>query len=308
MKTALLFAGQATQYVGMGRALYDRFPEARAVFERVDEALGERLSALCFEGPEARLNLTANTQPAVLTVACAAWAVLDARGFTPTVVAGHSLGEFGALVAAEALALEDAARLTRRRGAYMQAATPEGLGAMAAIQRLEDEVVEAACRAAGGVCVPAAFNAPGLIVISGEAPAVARAMAALEAAGGIVTPLSVSAPFHTPLLAPAADQLAADLAQVPLAPLRCPYVDNVDATWIEISDAEAIRARLVRQVVEPVRWRQSLALMLAHGVERFLHLGPGRSNLTHVKRLRRKAPMASLDDARDLDALLEELK
>jgi len=307
LKTALLFAGQATQYVGMGRRLIERFPEAREVFEIADSALRESLTRLCLEGPEADLNRTENTQPAVLTTACAAWAVLRTRGFVPTVVAGHSLGEYGALVAAGALDFGDAVRLCRRRGAYMQAAVPEGVGAMTAIQRADDAAVRDACEAAPGVCCAAVFNAPGLVVISGEAEAVAHASDVLAAQGAMVRPLAVSAPFHCELLAPAAQQLAADLAQVDIGPLTTPYVANIDAAWHEVATPEAIRDRLVRQVVGAVRWRESIALMLERGIERFWHLGPGRANLTHVKRQARKAPMASLDTERDLDALLKEL-
>ncbi len=307
MKTALLFAGQATQYVGMGKLLYERFPETRAIYAQADEALGEPLSKLIFEGPEADLTLTENTQPAVLTVACAAWAVLQARGFEPAVVAGHSLGEYGALVAAGALDFADAVRLTRRRGQYMQAAVPAGVGAMAAIQRLPDEVVIAACEAADGVCEAAVFNAPKLVVISGEKAAVEEASAVLAEQAAIVTPLEVSAPFHCQLLGPAAEQLAADLAEVDFAPLQRPYVANVDAAWIEASAPAEIRDRLVRQVTGAVRWRASLTLMIERGIERFWHLGPGRANLTHVKRQWRKAPMASLDTERDLEGVFAEL-
>ena len=307
MRTALLFAGQATQYVGMGRGLYSRYPEARAVFDAADAALGESLSGLILDGAEERLNLTENTQPAVLTVACAAWAVLAARGFRPDVVAGHSLGEYGALVAAGALEFRDAVRLCRLRGQFMQAAVAPGIGAMAAVQRVDDAEVLAACDAAEGVCEPAAYNAPQLTVISGEAAAVARAVKHLEAAGALVTPLTVSAPFHCGLLAPAADRLAVALADVALGPLRCPYVSNIDSVWHDTAEPAAIRDRLVRQVTGAVRWKESLRGMLDRGIERFWHLGPGRSNLTHVKRLARKAPVATLDEEADLNAILMEL-
>jgi [acyl-carrier-protein] S-malonyltransferase len=304
VKTALLFAGQATQYVGMGRHLHDAWPEARAVFEAADDALGERLSRVIFEGPAAELDRTENTQPAVLTVACAAWAVLERRAPPPAVVAGHSLGEYGALVAAGALRFDDAVRLCRRRGQHMQAAVPEGVGAMAAVQRLERAQVEAACAAVPGVVEVAAENAPGLVVISGEKAAVEAVCAALQSEA-IITPLPVSAPFHCSLLRPAAERLAVDLAAVEIAPLRVPYVPNVDPRWSD--DAAAVRERLIRQVTEPVRWSETIALMLSGGVERFWHLGPGRSNLTHVKRQARRAAMASADEPKELDAMLAEI-
>ncbi|MCA9560424.1 MAG: ACP S-malonyltransferase [Myxococcales bacterium] len=308
MKTALLFAGQATQYVGMGRALFERFPEARAVFEAADDALGEPLSKTIFGGPEEALNRTENTQPAVLTVALATFEVLDARGFRPTVLAGHSLGEYGALVAAGALEFRHAVRLVRRRGLYMQAAVPEGVGAMAAVQRVDDEVVAAACAEIEGLVDPAVFNAPGVTVISGEAEAVAQASALLKERGAIIVPLAVSAPFHCRLLEPAAVQLAADLADTPFRKLHTPYVSNVDAEWVETADADAIRDKLVRQVTGTVRWRESIALMLERGVERFWHVGPGRTNITHVKRQTRKVATASLDKPEDLQTILNELE
>lgn len=308
MKTALLFAGQATQSVGMGKALFDRFPESKSTFEAADEALGESLSRLIFEGPEADLLRTANAQPAILTVACAAHAILATRGFEPTVLAGHSLGEYGALVAAGALQFADAVRLVRVRGSLMQAAVPEGEGAMAAIQRADDATIAAACAQAGGVCVPAVDNAPGLVVISGETAAVARAVAFLEAADAMVTPLPVSAPFHCSLLAPAAAGLAAALAPVPFGPLRTPYLRNVDAALVTEATADDIRASLVRQVVAPVCWRQSIARMLADGIERFWHLGPGRANLSHVKRQARRATLGAFDTPADLETILKALE
>ena len=308
MKTALLFAGQATQYVGMGRILLDRYAEAREVFARADEALGESLSRLILEGPEDLLMRTENTQPAVLTVACAAHSVLAARGFKPAVVAGHSLGEYGALVSAGSLCFEDAVRLTRRRGEYMQAAVPLGVGAMAAVQRLDDDVIEAACAATPGYCAPAVFNAPKLTVISGETEAVKAASETLANQGGIITPLAVSAPFHSQMLAPAARKLEFDLDNVEFGPLSSPYISNVDAEWIESSSAADIRQRLVRQVVGAVRWRESISLMFERGIERFWHVGPGRANLTHVKRQVRRAPTGSLDNEKDLDTVITELE
>ena len=306
--TALLFAGQGTQFVGMGRALRERFPEARAVFDAADEALGFDQTRVILEGPEETLAQTAFTQPAVLTVACAAWAVISARGFEPAVVAGHSLGEYGALVAAGILDFADAVRLTRLRGRAMQACVAPGVGAMAAVQRADEAQVQAACDAAAGVCAVAAFNAPGLVVVSGHAPAVAEVSARLEANGALVTPLPVSAPFHCALLAPAAETLRDALAGVAFAPSRRPYIANVDATWVDTTSPDDVRARLVAQVVGAVRWRHSLELMVERGIERFWHLGPGRSNLTHVKRIARRAQVASFDDAADLDGLLAALE
>lgn len=308
MKTALLFAGQATQYVGMGRHLWHQYPLARSYFERADAALGETLTKTIFEGPEAELNRTENTQPAVLTVACAAHALLAERGFVPTVMAGHSLGEYSALVCAGALQFEDAVRLVRRRGAYMQAAVPEGRGAMAAIQRLTPDVVADVCQKVDGYCEPAVYNAPKLVVISGETAAVAAASEALADMRGIVIPLSVSAPFHCQLLQPAAERLAVDLAAVDFSALAAPYISNIDAQWHVTASPETIRENLVRQVVGAVRWRESISLMLERGIERFWHVGPGRSNLTHVKRQARRAPMATLDDEKEFRAILTELE
>jgi len=308
MKTALLFAGQATQYVGMGRHLVDTYPLARSYFERADAALGESLSKMIFEGPEADLNRTENTQPAVLTMACAAHAVLADHGFTPDVVAGHSLGEYSALVSAGALEFEDAVRLCRRRGTYMQAAVPEGKGAMAAIQRLEPDVVAQVCRDVDGYCEPAVYNAPKLVVISGEAEAVAAASSTLADMRAIVIPLAVSAPFHCEMLRPAAAQLAEDIAAVKVSPLNVPYISNIDAQWHTDASPETIRDNLIKQVIGAVRWRESISLMLERGIERFWHVGPGRANLTHVKRQARRTPTATLDNEDQFRAILDELE
>ena len=296
MKTALLFAGQATQYVGMGRHLYERYPVCRQVFEAADSILAEPLSELIFSGPEDDLNLTRNTQPAVLTVAIAAWTILENRGFQPTVVAGHSLGEYAALVAAGALRFEDALQVCRQRGELMQSAVPEGQGRMIIVQRAEVDIVEAACRAVDGYCEISVYNAPKLVAVSGESAAIAKVSEILSEKRAIVRPLPVSAPFHCKMLAPAAVGLAEVLAPIQISPLRFPYISNVDAAWIDELDPSGVKNNLIRQVVGAVRWEDTIRLLFEKGVERFWHLGPGRSNLTHVKKQNRTANVMSFDD------------
>ncbi|MBM4362316.1 MAG: ACP S-malonyltransferase [Deltaproteobacteria bacterium] len=277
--TAWLFPGQGTQTVGMGKALYDASPAARAVFERADRALGFPISRLCFEGPEADLTLTANTQPAILTTSLAALAALREALPSlpdPAFAAGHSLGEYSALVAAGALELEDAVRLVRLRGEAMQAAVPEGTGAMAAILGGDSAAVSALCAEARGddVLAPANFNAPGQVVIAGHAAAVARARELAGSRKLKAIPLAVSAPFHCSLMAPAARAVAAALDRIPVQNPRFPVVANVDARPAT-TDRE-VRAQLVRQVDGAVRWEESVAFIVAQGVTRAFEIGPGR--------------------------------
>jgi [acyl-carrier-protein] S-malonyltransferase len=274
---ALLFPGQGSQAVGMGRALAEAFPEARAVFDEADAALGFGLSKLCFEGPKDELTLTANAQPAILTTSIAALRALQARApIDPVAVAGHSLGEYSALVAAGALALADAVRLVHLRGKLMQDAVAPGLGAMAAVLGLSGDDVAAACaEAAGGEVVSAAnLNGGGQVVIAGHKAAVERACAAAKTRGAKRTiPLAVSAPFHCALMQPAADQLARALEQVPVAAPTVPVVTNVEATPNQ--DPSRVRELLARQVTAPVRWEESVKRLVSMGVGSAVELGEG---------------------------------
>jgi len=275
-KTAFLFPGQGSQFAGMGKTLAEAFPEARDVFEQADAALGFPISKLCFEGPEDQLKLTENTQPALLTVAIAAHAVLRARGIAPDYVAGHSLGEYSALVAAGSLDFADAVRLVRKRGQYMQEAVPAGTGAMAALLKLPEGKLDAVlAEAAQGEIVTAAnLNSPDQIVIAGHAGAVARAMELAKAAGARrAVPLPVSAPFHCPLMKPAQDRLKADLDSTQFRDLTTPLVNNWQAEEIR-TGAEA-REGLYRQVPNPVRWADSIRLLAQLGVTRFIEVGAG---------------------------------
>jgi [acyl-carrier-protein] S-malonyltransferase len=275
-KTAFLFPGQGSQYAGMGKTLSESSAAARGVFESADEALGFSLSQLCFAGPDEELKKTENTQPALLTVSVAAWAVLSEKGYRPDYVAGHSLGEYSALVAAGALPFADAVRLVRKRGQYMQTAVPQGVGAMAALLKLpEDKLDEVLAAAAEGEVVTAAnLNSPDQIVIAGHAGAVARAMELAKAAGAKrAISLPVSAPFHCPLMRPAQELLRADLDAAPFSDLAIPLVNNWQARLIK-TGAEA-REGLYQQVPNPVRWLESMRLLIAEGVTQWVEVGAG---------------------------------
>jgi [acyl-carrier-protein] S-malonyltransferase len=276
MKTALLFPGQGSQFVGMGKSLADQFPSARAVFEEADAALGFALSQLCFGGPEETLRLTENQQPALVTVSTAAWTVLREHGIEPDYVAGHSLGEYSALVAAGSLKFSDAVRLVRKRGRYMQEAVPAGVGAMAALLKLPEGKLEGILeQAAQGEVVSAAnFNSPDQVVIAGHAGAVQRAMELAKAAGARrAVPLPVSAPFHCALMKPAQERLAVDLHATEFLDLRVPLINNVAAR--EVRAGSDARQGLIDQVSSPVRWTESMRRLEAAGVERCIETGPG---------------------------------
>ncbi|HVU06008.1 MAG TPA: ACP S-malonyltransferase [Polyangiaceae bacterium] len=299
MKLAWLFPGQGTQAVGMGKALAESSPAARRMFERADAALGESLSKLCFEGPESELTLTANTQPAILTTSIA---VLEAlrEAFPnlpdPAFAAGHSLGEYSALVAAGALEFEDAVRLVRLRGAAMQAAVPEGEGAMAAIIGGDEAAVRSLCDEARGsdVLSPANFNAPGQIVIAGHATAVARARELASGRKLKAIPLNVSAPFHSALMAPAARKVEVALQSVKVHPLRFPVVTNVEARPNQ--EAMLVPSLLVRQIDGAVLWDQSVRFLASEGVVRALEIGPGKVLAGLVKKIEKSIAVESISD------------
>lgn len=305
-KTAFLFPGQGSQKIGMGKAWAEAFPAARAAFDGVSGALGFDVAALCWEGPESDLQLTANTQPAILTASVAIARVLAERGFTPEVVAGHSLGEYSALVVADVLALADAARLVRRRGELMQEAVPVGVGAMAAILGLEAEAVRAlAAEAASGgeVCAVANYNSPEQTVIAGHRGAVERAMAlAKERGAKRALPLPVSAPFHCALMRPARVGLTPLLGATAFAAARVPVVVNIDACSA-IAGA-ALRDALERQIDGPVRWVESVRWMHDElGVRRFVEVGPGNVLTGLAKRILPGVETLSVAELPALDTL-----
>ncbi|HEV2914066.1 MAG TPA: ACP S-malonyltransferase [Pyrinomonadaceae bacterium] len=305
---AYIFPGQASQYSGMGRDLADNFEAARRVFEEADDALGFSISSVCFEGSAEELQLTENTQPAILTVSVAALRALHGEAaFVPDFVAGHSLGEYSALVAAGALNFSDAVRTVRARGRYMQEAVPVGAGAMAAILGADLKTVMEACVEAQqtDVCMPANINAPGQIVIAGNAGAVDRAIALLKERGAKrAIKLNVSAPFHCPLMMPAQERLAADLEAIVFEDLGRPLVTNVDASIIKAGEGAGEKARdaLVRQVSSPVRWQESMELLIQKGVETFIEVGPGKVLSGLLRQIKRDARSLNVEDAASLSA------
>jgi [acyl-carrier-protein] S-malonyltransferase len=302
---AFIFPGQGSQKVGMGRTLAEAFPIVRETLAEADAALGQDLTGLCFNGPEDQLVLTENTQPAILAISVACYRLLESKGYTPAFVAGHSLGEYSAHVAAGTLAFGDALRTVRRRGRYMQEAVPVGHGAMAAILGLDTEQVAQACvDAAGGEVVsPANMNAPGQVVIAGTKDAVARAIERAKALGAKrAIPLPVSAPFHCALMKPAEDRLAPDLRALAASAPRVPVVANVDAE--PKRDAAGAVEALVRQVSAPVRWEDVMRRLASEGVRKYVEVGPGTVLTGLGKKINRDAAFANLQEPADLDAVV----
>ena len=305
MSTAFLFPGQGSQAVGMGKALAQAFPEARAVFQAADDALADRLFRLCCEGPESELVLTRNTQPAILVTSIAAHAVWSARSGAAAFVAGHSLGEYSALVAAGSFSLGDAVRAVRARGTFMQEAVPAGTGAMAAVLGLDADVVTRVCAEAAGpeVVSPANYNSPEQTVIAGHASAVERASAKLKEAGAKrVVPLSVSAPFHCALMEPVKPRLAEVLARCKVSAPRVPVVSNVEAS--PNADASRVVPLLLAQVSAPVRWVESVRALAAAGVTRVVELGPGKVLGSLVKRISKDIEVLNVEDPASLERSL----
>lgn len=301
-KTAFIFPGQGSQYAGMGKDLADNFPIARQTFEEADEALGFKISSLCFNGPEDDLKLTFNTQPAILVSSIATLRVVrQETGLEADFVAGHSLGEYSALVCSGALSLADAARTVRQRGSFMQEAVPVGTGAMAAMLSIEPDELSAICAEAaqGGVVSPANFNSPGQIVIAGDIAAVNCAIEIAKGKGYRKSMLlPVSAPFHCSLMQPAADRLQKVLEGLTVSPMLQPVITNVEGT--ANNDSGRVKELLVKQVCAPVLWEQSVNQMISLGVSRFVELGPGKVLTGLVKRINKDLSLLNIEDTAGL--------
>ncbi|MDR3563852.1 MAG: ACP S-malonyltransferase [Negativicutes bacterium] len=310
VKTAFVFPGQGSQAVGMGKELYDQFPVVQAVFQEADAALGFSITDMCFGGPEEDLRKTFNTQPAILTVSIACYKVLQQAGLVPSIVAGHSLGEYSALVAAGALSFSDAVRLVRKRGQFMQEAVPLGEGGMAAILGLDRDQIIAICgdiQAKYGAVQAVNFNCPGQVVIAGATGAVEQAIEALKQAGAKrAIPLPVSAPFHSTLLKPAADKLSAELDKVTIADASIPFVANVSGKLL--TKGSDIKASLVQQAANPVLWEDCVAQILSFGVNAFVEVGPGKVLSGFTKKITKEMETLNVEDASSLQKTLDYFK
>lgn len=306
-KVAFVFPGQGSQTVGMCKAFYDEYAVARRVFEEADEALGFSITKMCFEGPESDLRLTYNTQPAILTASTACAAVLKEKGIACDVAAGHSLGEYSALVNTGALAFTDAVRIVRKRGQFMQEAVPVGEGSMAAVLGLESDKIVEICQAVeaeGGEAVQAVnFNCPGQVVIAGAVNAVNKAVEALKAAGAKrAVLLPVSAPFHSSLMQPASERLAEVLAPIEIKDITIPVVANVTAK--EVTSGAEIKELLVKQAAMPVLWETSVRNMVADGVDTFVEVGPGKVLTGFTKKIAKGLPALNIEDPASLEKVL----
>jgi [acyl-carrier-protein] S-malonyltransferase len=303
-RTAFIFPGQGSQYIGMGKEFHENFPVARQVFEEADDALHFPISALCFKGPPDQLKLTENTQPAILATSVAALRVLQTEdGITPQLAAGHSLGEYSALGASGAFDFSDAIQIVRLRGRFMQEAVPVGEGTMAAVLGMDRDEIEKLCEevSQGEVISPANFNCPGQIVVAGHTKAVHRAVDKAEEMGKKAVLLPVSAPFHSPLMKPAGSRLEKELEKITVGDLNIPVVTNVEAE-INVSKAR-VKGLLVTQVFHPVRWEESMQRMVREGIERVIEIGPGKVLSGLMRRIDSGVETKNLEDIQTLKKL-----
>lgn len=308
-KTAFLFAGQGAQYIGMGRELYENNPESKKVFDAADEALGFSISRLCFDGSKEELDKTENTQPAILTVSIAALRALEANGIKADAAAGLSLGEYSALVCSGVFKFEDAVKLVKKRGKYMQEAVPQGKGAMAAVLGLDIEKLKEVCKKASdfGIVEAANFNCPGQVAIAGETAAVNKAKQLAEEAGAKrVVMLSVSGPFHTSMLKPASDKLKAELENMQIDDLKVPVITNVTGEYIKCKDD--VKALLTKQVMSSVLWENTIRKMMDDGVDTFIEFGPGKTLCSFVKKINRSVKTFNVEDNNSLNKCVNGLK
>ena len=309
MKIAFLFPGQGSQYVGMAKEFIENFEESRAVFGTASSALGYDLAELCMHGPVEKLNLTENTQPAILAASIAILKPLEQRGLFAGAAAGHSLGEYTAITAAGGLALKDSIALVQKRGRYMQEAVPAGTGLMAAILGMEREAVEKTCHEAAknGIVAPANYNSPGQIVIAGEKKAVEKAMELAKAAGAKkVIPLAVSVPSHCAMMKQAGERLAQELEKTTINDLRIPIVNNAEAKFLQ--KASELRPSLIQQISSPLYWEDSIRTMTADGFDTFIEIGPGKVLSGLVKRIAREAKVLNVEDMKSMDECLRALE